>query len=77
MISRSTSEPARLRRCSISHIAGLGGCPFADDELVGNIPTEIVVAKLAAMGIETGIEPWALLTAVEATKEIREQFVCD
>lgn len=55
-------------------LTGLGGCPFTDDELVGNIPTEIVVAKLAAMGVETGIEPWALLTAVEATKEIRSQF---
>ncbi len=55
-------------------LTGLGGCPFANDELVGNIPTEIVVAKLAAMGIETGIEPWALLTAVEATQEIRSQF---
>jgi hydroxymethylglutaryl-CoA lyase len=52
-------------------LTGLGGCPFAGDELVGNIPTEIVVAKLAALGVETGIEPWALLSAVEATKEIR------
>jgi hypothetical protein len=41
---------------------------------VGNIPTEIVVAKLAAMGVETGIEPWALLNAVEATNEIRSQY---
>lgn len=57
-----------------STLTGLGGCPFAGDELVGNIPTEIVVAKLAALGVETGIEPWALLTAVEATKEIRKQY---
>ncbi len=27
-------------------IGGLGGCPFAQDELVGNIPTERVVAAL-------------------------------
>jgi hydroxymethylglutaryl-CoA lyase len=56
-------------------LTGLGGCPFAGDELVGNIPTEIVVAKFAAMGVETGIEPWALLAAVEATKEIRGQYM--
>ena len=56
-------------------LTGLGGCPFAADELVGNIPTEIVVAKLAAMGVQTGIEPWALLAAVEATQEIRSQFL--
>jgi hydroxymethylglutaryl-CoA lyase len=57
-----------------SALTGLGGCPFAGDELVGNIPTEIVVAKLAALGVETGIEPWALLSAVEATKEMRKQY---
>jgi hydroxymethylglutaryl-CoA lyase len=55
-------------------LTGLGGCPFAGDELVGNIPTEIVVSTLAARGVETGIEPWALLSAVEATKEIRKQY---
>jgi hydroxymethylglutaryl-CoA lyase len=27
-------------------IGGLGGCPFAQDVLVGNIPTEIVLAEL-------------------------------
>ena len=55
-------------------LTGLGGCPFAEDELVGNIPTEIVVSTLAARGVETGIEPWALLSAVEATKEIRRSY---
>lgn len=29
-----------------SAIAGLGGCPFAQDALVGNIPTEIVIEAL-------------------------------
>jgi len=57
-----------------SALTGLGGCPFAGDDLVGNIPTEIVVAKLAALGVETGIEPWALLSAVETTKEMRRQY---
>jgi hydroxymethylglutaryl-CoA lyase len=28
-------------------IGGLGGCPFAQDALVGNIPTEILMAALA------------------------------
>ena len=54
-------------------LTGLGGCPFAEDELVGNIATETVVSTLAARGVETGIEPWALLSAVEATQEIRRQ----
>ena len=29
-----------------SAIGGLGGCPFAQDELVGNIPTEVVIETL-------------------------------
>lgn len=31
-------------------IGGLGGCPFAQDALVGNIPTETLVAVLAQCG---------------------------
>jgi hydroxymethylglutaryl-CoA lyase len=58
-----------------SALTGLGGCPFAGDELVGNIPTEIVVSTLAEQGAELGIEPWAMLSAVEATNEIRKQYV--
>jgi len=57
-----------------SALTGLGGCPFAGDELVGNIPTEIVISTLAEHGAQVGIEPWAMLSAVEATKEIRKQF---
>ena len=29
-----------------SAIGGLGGCPFAQDDLVGNIPTETVIESL-------------------------------
>jgi hydroxymethylglutaryl-CoA lyase len=57
-----------------SALTGLGGCPFAGDELVGNIPTETVVATLAERGAVTGIEPWALLSAVEATRELRREY---
>ena len=32
-------------------IDGLGGCPFAQDELVGNVPTEEVVRALQQRGI--------------------------
>jgi hydroxymethylglutaryl-CoA lyase len=30
-------------------IGGLGGCPFAQDALVGNIPTETLLAVLAKL----------------------------
>ncbi len=33
-----------------SAIGGLGGCPFAQDDLVGNIPTEVLLATLADCG---------------------------
>jgi len=33
-------------------IGGLGGCPFAQDALVGNIPTETLIAELRAMGAQ-------------------------
>jgi len=33
-------------------LGGLGGCPFAQDDLVGNIPTEVLLAELKALGAE-------------------------
>jgi hydroxymethylglutaryl-CoA lyase len=33
-----------------SAIGGLGGCPFAQDVLVGNVPTETALATLASLG---------------------------
>ncbi|HMF64081.1 MAG TPA: hydroxymethylglutaryl-CoA lyase [Edaphobacter sp.] len=33
-------------------IGGLGGCPFAQDVLVGNLPTEMVLEELRELGAE-------------------------
>jgi hydroxymethylglutaryl-CoA lyase len=38
-----------------SAFGGLGGCPFAQDALVGNIPTESLIAALQQRGIELPI----------------------
>lgn len=57
-----------------SALTGLGGCPFAGDELLGNIPTETVVSTLGERGVETDIEAGTLLSAVEATHELRRQY---
>ena len=35
-----------------SAIGGLGGCPFAQDDLVGNIPTETVIETLRRGGAQ-------------------------
>ena len=38
-----------------SAIGGLGGCPFAQDALVGNIPTESVIEALQQRGLDLAI----------------------
>jgi hydroxymethylglutaryl-CoA lyase len=55
-------------------LTGLGGCPFAGDELVGNIPTETVLATLAARGVSTGIDTKSLAIACAMTGKIREMY---
>jgi hydroxymethylglutaryl-CoA lyase len=55
-------------------LTGLGGCPFAGDALVGNIPTEIVLPTLAARGVATGIDTKSLAVACAMTGELREKY---
>lgn len=43
---------AGIRRFDCA-IGGLGGCPFAQDSMVGNLPTEKLLEGLARRGIET------------------------
>jgi len=57
-----------------SALTGLGGCPFAGDELVGNIPTETVLTTLAARGVATGIDTKSLAIACAMTGNIRETY---
>ena len=57
-----------------SALTGLGGCPFAGDELVGNIPTEIVANTLATRGVSVGIEPEGMQDTLKASEEIRAEF---
>lgn len=55
-------------------LTGLGGCPFAGNELVGNIPTETVLTTLAARGAATGIDTRSLALACAITGEIRKNY---
>jgi hydroxymethylglutaryl-CoA lyase len=55
--ARPADAPARIRaayeagcRRFDAAIGGLGGCPFAQDALVGNIPTETLIAVLTKCG---------------------------
>jgi hydroxymethylglutaryl-CoA lyase len=56
-----------------SAIGGLGGCPFAQDALVGNIPTEKVIEALRERGAQ--LPPLKSLDAlVKATAEIGSRY---
>jgi hydroxymethylglutaryl-CoA lyase len=55
-------------------LTGLGGCPFAGDELVGNIATETILAALASRGADAGIRPEALQLAIAMSEEIRAKY---
>ena len=55
-------------------LTGLGGCPFAGDNLVGNIATEDVLAALRKAGADPGIDFARLTRVLEMTNEIRAKY---
>jgi hydroxymethylglutaryl-CoA lyase len=57
-----------------SALTGLGGCPFAGDNLVGNIATEQVLAALRKAGADPGIDNARLTKVLAMTNEIRAKY---
>ncbi|GAC1674590.1 MAG: hydroxymethylglutaryl-CoA lyase [Candidatus Acidiferrum sp.] len=55
-------------------LTGLGGCPFAGDDLVGNIPTEDVLAALSKAGAETGIDAGRVANVLKLANDIRVKY---
>jgi hydroxymethylglutaryl-CoA lyase len=55
-------------------LTGLGGCPFAGDNLVGNVATEDILAALRKAGADPGIDSARLMKALEMTNEIRARY---
>lgn len=56
-----------------SAIGGLGGCPFAQDALVGNLPTEVLIETLKDLGAE--LPDLRLLDGlIAATAEISRRY---
>ncbi len=54
-------------------IGGLGGCPFAQDALVGNLPTEILIDELKSLG--AGLPALdSLEPLIEASAELARRF---
>jgi hydroxymethylglutaryl-CoA lyase len=56
-----------------SALGGLGGCPFAQNELVGNIPTEIAVQALVAHGAEVPLRR-PLDSVIQISAEIEKKY---
>jgi len=57
-----------------SALTGLGGCPFAGDNLVGNIATEQVIAALRKVGANPGIDDAQLTRVLAMSNEIRARY---
>jgi len=63
---------AGCRRMDMA-IGGMGGCPFAQDALVGNLATEVAVDELRRLGaVLPELQPLDAL--IRATHAIEEQF---
>jgi len=57
-----------------SALTGLGGCPFAGDNLVGNVATELVLAALRKAGADPGIDSARLTKVLAMANEIRAKY---
>ena len=71
----SAAYDAGARRFD-SALAGLGGCPFAQESLMGNIPTEIVLEVLSQRGANLPVrKPLDALLA--KSQEIAAEFAAE
>jgi len=57
-----------------SALTGLGGCPFAADELVGNIPTETLIEALSSRGVDVRPDRAALAPLIATTNRLRTKY---
>ena len=52
-----------------SVIGGLGGCPFADKSLLGNLRTEDLISFTEGKGIDTGLDSSAVNNAIKLSEK--------
>ncbi len=55
-------------------LAGVGGCPFASDGLVGNLPSEAVLAWLAERGLRCRVDLAALPRLAQEARELARRY---
>ena len=53
---------------------GLGGCPFAHDTLIANIPSEKLAARLEKEGFSTGIDLDRINQCARTAREFQERY---
>ncbi len=53
---------------------GIGGCPFAEDQLVGNIPTECVIERFDQLDIASGLEESSIRKPLALAREILKRY---
>jgi|ERR1043165_306805 hydroxymethylglutaryl-CoA lyase len=53
---------------------GLGGCPFACDELIANIPSEKLVARLEGRGFRTGVDLGKIQRCAKGAREFQARY---
>jgi hydroxymethylglutaryl-CoA lyase len=49
---------------------GFGGCPFASDQLTGNIATENLITFMQSQNEDTGVDPNQLEACLQAANQI-------
>jgi hydroxymethylglutaryl-CoA lyase len=55
-------------------LLGIGGCPFADDDLVGNIPTEGLAGVFSKMALNLDVSEASLIKPLAKAREILEKY---
>jgi hydroxymethylglutaryl-CoA lyase len=55
-------------------LRGMGGCPFAEDRLVGNIPTEGLIRRFSEMGLRLNVTEESIQTALGKAETILSKY---
>jgi hydroxymethylglutaryl-CoA lyase len=53
---------------------GLGGCPFAQDRLVANIPTDGLVKRLERAGFKTGVDVQKIEKCALLARDLQQRY---
>ncbi|HEU0006171.1 MAG TPA: hydroxymethylglutaryl-CoA lyase [Terriglobia bacterium] len=55
-------------------LLGMGGCPFAEDHLVGNIPTESLIQRFSQVGLKMDVTGDSIQTALGKAERILSSY---